>query len=274
MVSVEISPGKETTFRSHSDKLRNNRYKHFFLTEMSIQHAPNPKADAKKVFKVLKYGGIAIIPMNVGYGIIATDPAALDCIFDTKRRKPDKRHAVIGNYSLHCDLHTLPPRETRIVKLLAVDLDLPVGVVAPYRHNHPMLQRIPPDLLDRSVLDGTLAILVNAGELAEEVSRLASIEGILVLGSSANITGEGTKVVVDDIESDILKVADIVIDYGKQKYYYPRASSTMIDFRKMDVLRCGACYDVIQDSLWRFCGIKLPDDPQNSANLSGSTSTR
>ncbi|KAJ5333753.1 uncharacterized protein N7506_007536 [Penicillium brevicompactum] len=241
---------------------------------MPTRHVPNPKADAKKVFKVLKDGGIAIIPMNVGYGIIATDPAALDCIIDAKRRKPHKRHAIIGSYSLHCELHILPPREASIVKLLTVDLDLPIGVVAPYRHDHPMIQRLAPDHLDRTVLDETLAILVNAGELAEEVSRLASIEELVVMGSSANITGKGAKIVVDDIEAEILKVADIVIDYGKQKFHHPRASSTMIDFRKIDVLRCGACYDVIQDSLWRFCGIKLPDDPQDPVNISGGTSVR
>ncbi|CAG8313647.1 unnamed protein product [Penicillium salamii] len=130
---------------------------------------------------------------------------------------------------------------------------------------------MPPDILDKSVMDSTLAMLVNAGELAEEVSRLASMEGKVVMGSSANLTGKGTKIVAEDIEPDILRVADIVVDYGKQKFHYPRASFTMIDFRTMNVLRYRACHDVIQDSLWRFCGIKVPDDSQRPANLSGDT---
>ena len=236
---------------------------------MSTHNFPSPKQDARKVFEVLKKGGVAIIPMDVGYGIIAIDPHALSRIFDAKKRKPNKRHAMIGTYSLHCDMHVLPSREADIVKLLTVDLDLPIGVVAPYRPDHPIIQKIPPTTLDQCVLEGTLAILVNAGELAEEISRLATIERLPVMGSSANITGRGTKNIVEDIEPEILKVADIVIDYGKQKFHYPRASSTMVDFRTTKILRYGACYDVVQDSLWRFCGIQVPDDPGSLKCLSG-----
>ncbi|KAJ5965211.1 uncharacterized protein N7479_005087 [Penicillium vulpinum] len=95
------------------------------------------------------------------------------------------------------------------------------------------------------------------------------------MGSSANLTGKGAKIMVEDIEPEILKVADLVIDYGRQEFDHPRASSTMIDFRTMNVVRYGACYDVVQDALWRFYGIKMPDDPgtwtlsseQTSANI-------
>lgn len=233
---------------------------------------PNPKLDARAVFEIVKDGGIAIIPMNVGYGIIAIDEHALNRIFHAKQRKPCKRHVMIGNYSLHSEIHILPPRAAKAVKLLAMELDLPIGVVAPYRTNHPMIQRIPSDILHKSVVDGTLAMLVNAGELAEEISKLASAEGLPIMGSSANITGRGTKIIVEEIEIDVLKVADIVVDYGRQKFNYPQASSTMIDFRQMKILRYGACYDVIKDSLWRFCNIKVPNDPRSLTDLSGDRS--
>jgi tRNA A37 threonylcarbamoyladenosine synthetase subunit TsaC/SUA5/YrdC len=107
---------------------------------MPTYNAPNLKEDARKVFDVLKKGGAAIVPMNVGYGIIAADSDALARIFHAKKRKPYKRHAMIGSYSLHCDIHVLPSREAKIVKLLTVDLDLPIGVVAPYRTDHPMIR--------------------------------------------------------------------------------------------------------------------------------------
>lgn len=77
------------------------------------------------------------------------------------------------------------------------------------------------------------------------------------MGSSANITVKETTNIVDNIEPEILRAADIMIDYGKQKFLYPRASSTVLNLRTMKVLRYGACYDVVQDSLWRFCGIKV-----------------
>ncbi|CRL28566.1 DHBP synthase RibB-like alpha/beta domain [Penicillium camemberti] len=239
---------------------------------MSFYKIPSPEEDARVVLEVLKRGGIAIIPMSVGYGITAIDPDALDRIFRTKRRGPHKRHAMVGSYCLHQDIHALPPQEAGIVKLLTVDLELPLGIVAPYRLDHPIIQNLPPNLLEQSVVGETLAMLVNGGALLEELSRLAALEKLALMGSSANITGKGTKTVVEDIEPEILEVADIVIDYGRQKFHHPRASSTMIDFRTMKVVRYGACYNVVQDALWRFYGIKVPDDPGTSILSSGQTS--
>ncbi|KAJ5497596.1 hypothetical protein N7463_009583 [Penicillium fimorum] len=228
---------------------------------MSFYKVPSPKEDARAVFEVLKRGGIAIIPMSVGYGITAIDQDALDRIFRKKQREPHKRHAMVGSYLLHRDIHLLPPQEADIVRLLTVDLNLPLGVVAPYRLDHPIIQKLPPNILSQSVVEDTLAMLVNGGALLDELSRLAIAEKLPLMGSSANITGKGVKLVVEDIEPEILKVADIIIDYGRQKFHHPRPSSTMIDFRTMKVVRYGACYDVVQDALWRFYGIKVPDDP-------------
>ncbi|KAJ5465554.1 hypothetical protein N7530_009341 [Penicillium desertorum] len=228
---------------------------------MSFYKVPSPKEDAREVFEILKRGGIAILPMSVGYGITAIDPDALDRIFCTKQRQPHKRHAMVGSYFLHQDIHILPPEEAGMVKLLTVDLDLPLGIVAPYRPDHPIIQKLPPKILAQSVVGDTLAMLVNGGALLEELSRLAALEQLPLMGSSANITGKGAKTVVEDIEPEILEAADIVIDYGRQKFRHPRVSSTMIDFRTMKVVRYGACYDVVQDALQRFCGIRLPDDP-------------
>ncbi|OQE44968.1 hypothetical protein PENCOP_c002G04180 [Penicillium coprophilum] len=188
---------------------------------MSFYQGTSPKDDARAVLEVLKRGGIAIIPMNVGYGITAIDPDALDRIFRTKRREPHKGHVMVGSYLLHREIHLLAPQEAGIVKLLTVDLNLPLGVVAPYRLDHPIIQKLPTDILAKSVVEDTLALLVNGGALLYELSRLATIEKLPLMGSSANITGTGVKIVVEDIEPEILKVADIVIYYGIPKFHHP-----------------------------------------------------
>lgn len=229
----------------------------------------SPKKDAQDVFRVLQNGGIAIIPNNVGYGIVAIDPGAIRRIFVAKRRQPHKRHAMIGNYNLHKQIHDLSLREAEMVRLLTVDLDLPVGVVASYRPDHPIIQRIPHDLLDESSIKGTMAMLVNGGELQEELSKLATNADLPLFGSSANLTGTGTKATVEDIEPEIRTVADIIVDYGRQRYSHPRPSSTMINFNELRVLRFGACYEVIQDVFSRFCGLSLPNDPGRDVLFSG-----
>lgn len=241
-------------------------------TEM-VQGGPSrqisPKKDAQNVFRVLQNDGVAIIPSDVGYGLVAIDPRAIRRIFVAKRRQPHKRHAMIGNYDLHKQIHDLSSREAEMVRLLTVDLDLPVGVIASYRPDHPIIQKIPQELLDESSINGTMAILVNGGEFQEELSKLATHAGLPLLGSSANLTGTGTKVAVEEIEPEIRAVADITVDYGRQKYSHPRPSSTMINFDELRVLRFGACYPVIQDVFSRFYGISLPNDPGRDISFSG-----
>ncbi|RJE24934.1 Telomere recombination [Aspergillus sclerotialis] len=225
--------------------------------------------DAYRVFEVLKGGGVAIIPASVGYGLVAIEPEALQRVFAAKQRKPHKKHAMIGSYFLHRQIHVLPPREEGMVKLLTVDMDLPMGVVAPFREDHHIIQKLGKEMLDKSSVGGTLAMLVNGGQFQEELSRLATEAGLPLMGSSANLSGKGTKTVVEDIEQEVRDAADIIIDYGRQKFSYPRPSSTMFDFKHMRLLRFGACYNVIQDAFQRFYGITLPDDPGQEALFSG-----
>jgi hypothetical protein len=125
------------------------------------------------------------------------------------------------------------------------------------------------ETLARSSIEGTLAMLVNGGALQDEIARLALEAGKPVMGSSANMTGKGTKCCVEQIEPEILEAADLVINYGRQKYNTPRTSSTMYDFKNMKILRYGACYDVIKDAMKRFYGMDLPEDPGKDVLFSG-----
>ncbi|KAK5168298.1 uncharacterized protein LTR77_006867 [Saxophila tyrrhenica] len=221
---------------------------------MSSEQGPDidPIRDARRIFDVLSKGGLAIIPVNVGYAICAGDSIALERAFQTKQRKPHKGHAMMGRYALHKEIHTLPPREAGMTKLVH-DLDLPLGLVAPFKQDHPMIRKLGAETLERSSIEGTMAMLVNGGQLQDELARLALEAGTPVM----------------DIEPQILEAADIVIDYGRQKYNTPRTSSTMFDFKNMKLLRYGACYDVVKDTLKRWYGIELPEDPGKDGLFSG-----
>ncbi|KKK12983.1 hypothetical protein ARAM_000926 [Aspergillus rambellii] len=207
--------------------------------------------DARRVLDTLQAGGIAIIPSSVGYGIIGSTPAALQRIFTAKRRT--------------------------LVQVIAVTQDLPLGVVAPYDFTHALLRPLDPQTISQSTDTeaNTLAMLVNGGPFQEELTRLASAAGTPVFGSSANLSGRGTKTRVEEIESDVLRVADVVLDYGLRVHHAPRASSTMIDFGFVDrvkVVRFGACYEVIRDVLGKFGGeacARLPVDPGKQVLFSG-----
>jgi tRNA A37 threonylcarbamoyladenosine synthetase subunit TsaC/SUA5/YrdC len=225
----------------------------------------DPRHDARRAFDVLKAGGIAILPNDVGYSLIGAHYRALNKIFETKRRAAAKLNAMLGNHDHHHELHVVSERGRKIVEAITMDYDLPLGLVAPCRPEHPLLRRLDPDTYERSTRDNTLLILLNAGRFHAEITRLSFAEGVLLFGSSANLSLHGTKFRVEDMEPEITAIADIVIDHGLMKYHPWQASSTLLNCETCEVVRFGSCYENIADILKRHFRIDLPARPQSAA---------
>ena len=222
---------------------------------------PDIRGDARKVAAVLSGGGVAVIPGDVGYGLMGSDGPALRRMFETKRRASHKRHAMIGSWDLHADIHLLEDRTEDMINCITRDYDLPLGVVAQYRPDHPMIRNIDPATLRASTVEGTISILINSGRFQDELIAITQQTDLPVMGSSANLTGTGTKFTIEDIQPDVLGICDIVINYGLRKYFREKRSSTIFDFTRMEVVRIGCCYDVIRDLMGRYFSVELPPDP-------------
>jgi tRNA A37 threonylcarbamoyladenosine synthetase subunit TsaC/SUA5/YrdC len=227
------------------------------------------EADARRAVEVIQAGGVVIFPNDVGYAGVGGNGDALLRFFRAKGRGAHKRNAMLGNMALHEELHLLEPRARDMVRAIVLDHDLPLAVVAPFRQDHPLLRALGDEALAASTDGGTLAMLLNAGQLKGAITRIAAERMQPVFGSSANATGTGTRFRVEDIQPEILGCAELVINYGLQKYHRYRRSSTMIDFTTMEVVRIGACYEVIADVLARQFGVQLPPDPGLEALPSG-----
>jgi tRNA A37 threonylcarbamoyladenosine synthetase subunit TsaC/SUA5/YrdC len=210
--------------------------------------------DAERAMAVLRRGGIAILPMDVGYSLIGGSEAALARIFETKGRTADKLNAMVGDHAIHEAIHQVDQRAQDVVQALTLDADLPLGVIAPCDLSHPLLRVID---LDGSNKDGTIALLMNAGSFHGAISRLSLAAGHPLFGSSANRSQAGTKFRVEDMEPEITAIADIIIDYGLRKYHPYGASSTLLDVTDMTVVRKGACFELITDTLRRRFDIAL-----------------
>lgn len=226
---------------------------------MAVLH---PAADARRAFDVMHQGGIGILPNDIGYSLIAARAPALRKIFDTKRRAPSKLNAMLGNDDLHRELHVVSERGRSIVEAITRDYDLPLGLIAPCRVDHPLLRKLDPDTYDRSTKDNTLLMLLNAGPFHAAITALSLSEETLLFGSSANLSLHGTKFRVEDIEPEIRTIADITIDYGLMKYHPWQASSTLLDCETLQVVRFGSCYENIRDILQRHFRVSLPDRPK------------
>jgi len=213
--------------------------------------------DARKAFDVLKAGGIAIVPNDIGYSILGGSGPALRRIFDTKGRAPSKLNAMVGNREIHRELHLCSQRGREIVQAITEDYDLPLGCIAPCRMDHPLLRKLDRDTVAASTRDDTIVILMNAGRFHAAITRLSFEEGYPLFGSSANRSLSGTKFKVEDIEPEIKEIADIIIDRGLQKYHPYRASSTLINVETLEVLRVGSCYENICYVIERHFGVTM-----------------
>ena len=219
------------------------------------------QGDARRAMDVILSGGIAIIPSSVGYVILGATTEAINKTIEVKERGASKLNAVIGCPSIHAALHILECNKREIVRIITQEYDLPMGTVAPADLDHPMLKNLDAEVLQRTTLGGTLAMLLNAGPLMDTMAQLSFEAGQLVVGSSANLSLHGTKFRAQDIEQQVLDAADIVIDYGLMRWANYGRSSTMINVDNFSVVRYGSCLDLINDVLQRHFDFSLPPEP-------------
>ncbi|MBK20673.1 MAG: hypothetical protein CMM52_17715 [Rhodospirillaceae bacterium] len=220
------------------------------------------EGDARRAMDVVLGGGIAIIPTTVGYVILGATTDAINRTIEVKKRGPSKLNAVIGCAAMHAALHVLDGRNREIVRTITQSYDLPMGTVAPADLDHQMMKNLDPDVLERTTLGGTLAMLLNAGPLMDYMAQLSFEAGQLVVGSSANLSLKGTKFRATDIEPEVLDAADLVIDYGLMRWANYGRSSTMINVHDFSVVRYGSCLDLINDVLTRHFDFSLPPEPE------------
>ena len=100
-------------------------------------------------------------------------------------------------------------------------------------------------------------MLLNAGSFHAEITRLSLERATLLFGSSANLSMHGTKFRVEDMEHEITAIADVIVDYGLQKYHLWKSSSTLLNCETLEVVRHGSCFENIADILKRHFRVEL-----------------
>lgn len=225
--------------------------------------------DARRIIDVVKGGGIALVPQHTGYAMCGASMDPLKRIFDTKQRGSHKRNAMAADLQTQRDLMTLGKREQEMVEAIVLDYDLPLGVIGPFRPGHPLLAKLGDEALKASSAGGTIGNLLNAGPLHKELTRLSREELVPLFGSSANISGTGSRFTIEDVQPELRAIADIQVDHGLCRYHTYGRSGTLINFQTMQVIRFGACYELIADVLKRWFRVELPNDPGMAALPSG-----
>jgi tRNA A37 threonylcarbamoyladenosine synthetase subunit TsaC/SUA5/YrdC len=234
---------------------------------------PDIEGDTRRLWDVLSNGGTAVFPTDLGYGFGTGSKEGVDRINATKQRGSHKRQGMLTGNAIQSEIHILEQHQWDIINCIAYDYKLPIGIIAKYRPEHPLMRKMKelhPDLLKLTTAQGTLASDLNAGGPFVEALCQLSLENLQpIIGSSANVSGRGSKYRVEDIEPEILDAADLVLDYGLCRYYTYQVSATHINFVTMEVTRMGACYDLIGDILKRRFNWEVPPDPGREVSPNG-----
>ena len=220
------------------------------------------KADAARLIDTVANGGVAVFPVDVGYAIVGHTESAIARVFACKKRSFEKACGMFSNWDMFVNLSTLGEREHAIVDSVTRKHGLPFSVVVPYQTDHPFFSVLTPLTRQRSSRGDTIDMLLNVGELNEEVARLSWQRGLAVLGSSANTSLNGSKYRLTDVEQPVRDEADLLIDYGDTKYSHPDGmGSSIIAFPGLKPIRRGIAFDRICDIIKSEFGT----DPRNPA---------
>ncbi len=216
------------------------------------------KKDAARAIDAVEAGGVAIVPLDVAYAITGNGEAAMRRIFTAKRRSFDKPSGMLSNWQLFNDIQVCGERERAVVNCVINEHGLPMSTVAPFRADHPLFADVAPFVIGHSSKAGTLDMLLNAGELHDELTGQAVARGMPLFGSSANTSLQGSKYRLQDIEAPVLEAADIALDHGTSKYANDEGrSSSIIDLRDFKTIRVGVCYERICEILLQTFDIDL-----------------
>ncbi|KAI0455286.1 hypothetical protein F5B21DRAFT_211678 [Xylaria acuta] len=230
---------------------------------------PDYKRDAREAFECMKAGGVIIIPTDLGYGLMSASNEGIERSFNAKERKQGHTLGVIGTFRAFKELNVLPPEKVEMIRVVTQDMDQTLNTVAPMVKNHPRLAHLTPENLARITKGDTLGMNIGESPFLRELGHLNDEDGQLMVGSSANITGTGQKLRVEDIEPSVYAAADLVVDYGLQRYHRYQRSGTILDVENMRVLRIGAGYEILRERIKKWWGYDLVEDPVNKTDKVG-----
>lgn len=231
---------------------------------------PDFHMEARQAFDVMQSGGIALFPFDAGYAMMGISKDAVRKIHNVKGRGSHKSNAMMCDLESQRELHVLSPDKLDMIRCITLDYDYPLGVIAPYRADHPLLQHVQPDMLQTNTVEGTLGVGINFGPFADLIMDLSKNADAAVFGSSANLTGTGARYRLEDVDPTLRNAADLVADHGLCKYHYYRRSSTSINFATGEVIRAGIAYEQISDIMKRYFDWELPSVPSIDVLPSGN----
>ncbi|ACV11722.1 Sua5/YciO/YrdC/YwlC family protein [Halorhabdus utahensis DSM 12940] len=189
-------------------------------------------SDLTAAAEVVKSGGLVVYPTETVYGLgaDALDTAAIEAVFETKRRDRDNPLSL-GVASVEAALDYVSPSVTE-QRFMQEFLPGPVTVVVEGRDPVPDALTGGRDRVGVRIPDHDLA-----RELLERSGPLTA--------TSANVSGQPSVTDPADLDAEIRTAAGVILDGGET----PGTASTVVDVSRGTIHRRGANADAVEDWL-------------------------
>jgi tRNA A37 threonylcarbamoyladenosine synthetase subunit TsaC/SUA5/YrdC len=201
------------------------------------------EVDVQQIYATLQTGGLALVPTDVGYGLVALEEQAVHRIYELKGRPAAKPCVTVGNAEILKRVSNVSD-DTR--EWIAETSRLtPLAIVTRLVEN-PLVAAMSPYVAGQATHAGTIALFFSAGRILERLAERALADGRVVIGSSANLSGTGNNYALEDVPASMRDGVDLVIDRGPAWYRNERQlASTILDLTTGSFLRQGVNYDRI-----------------------------
>lgn len=174
--------------------------------------------EVKKATTVLKNGGIILYPTDTiwGIGCDATNSVAVKKIFNLKKRNLEKSFILLLDQEsrLSSYVKEIPDQAWALIEYS----ENPLTII------YDCAKNLPPEVIAE---DGTIAIRITRDEFCKNL--IGAIRKPLI-STSANISGGPSPSMFDEIENEIIKSVDYVVNW-RQTEKTPTKPSTIIRLR-------------------------------------------
>lgn len=241
------------------------------MTEQIVPTSPRRDidADVAALWEVLEAGGTVLAQGTGGYTIAGGGKEGAIRINAAKGRPSYKRLGLMLTDVGQSQIQIFTPEKRDIIDCVTQDYNLPLGMIARYNADHPLMKQLDDEMLRLCTANGTISATLNMGGFFLHAINTRPVEDMIpVFASSANRSGTGVKYRVEDIEPEVVAACDLVIDYGPAKFP-SKIASTQINFETMELVRWGICAESIAWVLKRHYGIDLPPDPGREVSPNG-----
>lgn len=227
------------------------------------------ESDVQQVYATLRDGGLALVPTDVGYGLVAIKEAAVHRIYELKGRPASKPCMTITTTAI--TERVAAPIEPAILDWIdAITYTTPLAIVTKLGERSRLRASQSVFVREQTTWRDTIALFYAAGQLVERLAELARTDGMLVVSASANLSGTGNNYAFCDVPDSIVFGVDLVLDRGPSRFHSDqRLASTILDLTTGQFIRNGINFAHIAQS-WRRLGATPGDREVRTLNQRSS----